>query len=62
MAAEIARTDRRLAAELLEAKNRVEQELGGVVPETAAAALDRLLFVSKQALISLDVRSPSCAT
>lgn len=60
MASELSNTDRSLAAELLEAKNRVEQELTGVGPQTAAAALDHLLSISKQALISLGMSSPSC--
>jgi hypothetical protein len=60
MASELSNTDRPLAAELLEAKNRVEQELTGVGPQTAAEAIDRLLSISKQALISLGMNSPSC--
>ena len=60
MASELSNTDRPLAAELLEAKNRVEQELTGVGPQTAADALDHLLSISKQALISLGMSSPSC--
>ena len=62
MASDLSNTDRSLAAELLEAKNRVEQELTGVGPQTVAAALDHLLSISKQALISLGMSSPSCPT
>jgi hypothetical protein len=62
MASELAKTDRPLTAELLEAKNQVEQQLRGVVPQTAAAALDRLMSISKEALISLGMTSPSCHT
>jgi len=60
MASEISHRDRALAAELLESKNRVEQELSEVGPQTAADALDGLLCISKQALISLGMSSPSC--
>ncbi len=53
--------DRSLAAALLESKNAVEASLAAEDPDPARAALDRLLDISRQALISLGVRPPSCS-
>ena len=60
LADETTEHDRALAGELLEAKNRTEAELGGGSPADAAASLDVLLRVSRQALISLGAPPQAC--
>jgi hypothetical protein len=55
LADETTEKSRPLAARLLEAKNRTEQYLGGTEPANAAAAMDDLLAVSREALIFLGV-------
>jgi hypothetical protein len=60
LAEETAQSDRMLAAQLLEAKNRAESELAGASPEAAAASIEELLRVSREALISLGVPPQAC--
>lgn len=60
LADETAGKDRALAAQLLEAKNRTEADLGGASPQAAAASLEELLRVSRQALISLGAPPKPC--
>ena len=60
LADETAAKDRDLAAQLLEAKNGTEADLGGASPEAAAASLEQLLRVSRQALISLGAPPKPC--
>jgi hypothetical protein len=60
LADEITENNRPLAAKLLEAKNLTERDLGGTVPASAAASMDKLLRVSREALIFLDVPARAC--
>lgn len=61
LADETTEKSRPLAAELLEAKNRLEGDLGGMSPGRAANSMDELLGVSRQALIFLGVPTQPCA-
>jgi serine/threonine protein kinase len=52
--------NRPLAAKLLEAMNLTERDLGGTVPANAAASMNELLRVSREALIFLGVPTRVC--
>lgn len=60
LADETTEKSRPLAARLLEAKNRTEADLGGNGPGGAAASMDELLRVSREALIFLGVPTSPC--
>ena len=60
LADETTERNRPLAARLLEAKNRTEAAIGGTVPASAAASMDELLRVSREALIFLGVPTRPC--
>ena len=60
LADETTEKSRPLAAKLLEAKNRTEANLGGTAPTSAAASMDELLRVAREALIFLGVPTRPC--
>lgn len=62
LADDVAAVDRNLAAEVLEAKQRVEAAADASSETRLERALEELATAGADALVALDLEAPSCAT